>query len=426
MQKKLENRFRAGYACVNLDTPGVFRTCRQSNLTPEKWQELIDSNLKTLREMIRYNHKHQLTLYRISSDLIPFGSADILTFDWAEHFKNQFDELKKLLTGIRFSMHPGQYTVLNSPDDGVVERSIRDLDYHVKVLQLLGATPENKLVLHIGGIYGDKSAAIDRFIRTAGKLSPQILDHLIIENDERLFHIEDLLAISSETGIPVIFDNLHHQINPPPDPQAMAHWIGRAGETWRERDGRPIIHYSEQAPGKRTGAHSDSVSIDSFLQFIATLPEPIDIMLEVKDKNRSAEKIRMVLEGDIRLAEKIWARSKYSVLAKSQPIYQTIRRLLKEKGGSDFLQIARLLEEAASLPSSTGDAVNAAEHVWGYFKDKVTEKERSDFLAKIAQMHEGTLTDYQIRQFLRKMLKKYPHDYLNESYYFNDPLLEQK
>lgn len=412
--------FRAGYACVNLDTPGKYRTCRQINLTPEVWEALIRANLETLREMAVYNRKHRLSLYRISSDLIPFGSAGVLDFDWATHFAAELAELKKLLARTRFSMHPGQYTVLNSPDPGVVSRSILDLEYHVKVLKLLGATRENKLVIHIGGIYGNKAVAMDRFVTTANALAPQIREHLILENDERMYHIADLLEIGQRTGLPVIFDNLHHLMNPPPIQRSTAEWIEAAEDTWQTPDGLQIIHYSEQAPGKRIGAHSETVSIDAFLDFIHGLSHPIDIMLEVKDKNRSAEKIRMVLNRDIRLAEVIWARSKYSVLAKSQPIYQEIRRLLKAKEASDFLKIARLLETAQGLPDSTGDAINAAEHVWGYFKDRVTEKERETFLEAIRRMQAGETTDHQIRQLLLRMLRKYPHPYLEQSYYFDE------
>ena len=180
------------------------------------------------------------------------------------------------------------------------------------------------------------------------------------------------------------------------------------------------VHYSQQNPGKKPGAHSDSIRINHFIEFYEALErEDLDIMLEVKDKNRSAEKIRMVLNKDIRLAEIIWARSKYSVLAKSQPIYQEIRRLLKAKEQSDFLQVARLLEKAQALPQSNGDAINAAEHVWGYFKDRVTVQERETFLKMIHAMQTGEATDLQIRQLLRKMLRKYPHSYLEQSYYFD-------
>lgn len=420
MERNPRSGFRVGYACLNPDVPNIYKTCRQSNLTLEKWHDLIEGNLETLGAMVRYNRKHKLSLYRISSDLIPFGSADVLAYDWAKDFAPVFEKLKALLGRIRFSMHPGQYTVLNSPDPNVVRNAIKDLEYHVRVMELLGATRQNKLVLHIGGVYGDKPAAMDRFAEAASRLDQRIRDHLIIENDERLYTIADVLWISERTGLPVIFDNLHHQINPPPEACSMAQWITRAGATWQEEDGRQIIHYSEQARGKRPGAHSVTVDSRSFLQFIDTLDQPLDIMLEVKDKNRSAEKLQMILQGDVKLAETLWARHKYSVLAKSQPIYREIRMLLKQKDQADLERVAQLFEQAQTLPHSPGDAVNAAEHVWGYFKKQATAKEKDTFRQMLEAGVPDEPSEMKIRSYLKKILKKYPNTYLESSYYFNE------
>ncbi|WP_268402838.1 hypothetical protein [Aerococcus urinaeequi] len=77
---------------------------------------------------------------------------------------------------LRISMHPGQYTLLNALDMDIVERTIADLNYYVTIIELLGGTQANKIVIHIGGIYGDKEAAIERFIDQANQLSDRIKD----------------------------------------------------------------------------------------------------------------------------------------------------------------------------------------------------------------------------------------------------------
>lgn len=412
--------FQAGYACLNLDTDSTFRTCRLSNLTLERWQELILVNLSALKEIIEYNRKYHLPMYRISSDLIPFGSTDVIDFDWASHFKTEFHEISELIGDrMRVSMHPGQYTVLNSPDRNIVDKAIKDLEYHIKVLKLLGATSNNKLVLHIGGVYGDKEAAISRFISEVQQLPSEILDHLVIENDERLFNIEEVIGIGHSAGVPVVFDNLHHEINQPPGNKESAdYWITQAAATWKEKDGRQIIHYSEQAPDKRPGAHSDTVGTEEFFRFLRKIQTPLDIMLEVKDKNRSAEKIQMVLTHDVKLAEKIWAKSKYAVLARSQALYLNIRQILRDKEDADLMRFAMILDESAALPLVPGEAANAAEHVWGYFKEKVTVKEREHFKKLLEDLHSGEAGESQIKAYLLRMLHKYPNDYLSESYYF--------
>ena len=194
---------KIGYACLNLDLDRSFKTCRFTNLTNEKWIELISWNLETLKQMLIYTANHQIQMLRVSSDLIPFATKkkDGVDLDWRNYFKKEFEDLRNSIKQlkIRISFHPGQYTVLNSPKKEVVERAIADLNYHADLLALLGGNQSNKMVIHIGGIYGDKEAAIKRFIQITNQLSNKIRRHLVIENDERLFTIEDVLYISHHT-----------------------------------------------------------------------------------------------------------------------------------------------------------------------------------------------------------------------------------
>lgn len=150
-----------GYACLTIGVPNTnLKSCTAKNANEEKLLELISHNLNSLENIIEYNIKNNIKLFRISSDLIPFGSSPINTLSWWEIFSSQFSEIgKKIKTsGMRVSMHPGQYTVLNSPNIEVVDRAIDDLNYHTKVLDSIGVGSEHKIVLHIGGVYNDKKA----------------------------------------------------------------------------------------------------------------------------------------------------------------------------------------------------------------------------------------------------------------------------
>jgi len=115
----------------------------QRNATPEKLTEVTAHNLEALEKMIDYNLANDIRLYRISSDLIPFGSSPVNALDWPEIHKEAFDRIgaKIRKSGMRVSLHPGQYTVLNSPTEDVVERAILDLEYHTKMLACIGANP---------------------------------------------------------------------------------------------------------------------------------------------------------------------------------------------------------------------------------------------------------------------------------------------
>ena len=166
-----------GYACLNIGTPDTnIRSIMQRNATSEKLMEVTAHNLAALEKIIDYNRKNNIQLFRISSDLIPFGSSPVNTLAWPEIHKEAFDRIGSKIrkSGMRVSLHPGQYTVLNSPTEDVVERAITDLVYHDKILIALGADQTNKIVLHVGGIYGIKKkllSASNRISAAFRKLS---------------------------------------------------------------------------------------------------------------------------------------------------------------------------------------------------------------------------------------------------------------
>ena len=291
---------RIGYACLLVGVEGTtIRTCRLDSATHERMASLVSQNLGTLNLIMDYNHANDIRMFRISSDIIPFGSNKAVSFPWQSLYAEELQALggKAKQCDIRLSMHPGQYTVLNSPHAHVVENAIRDLAYHCDFLDAMGMNATNKIILHIGGIYGDKPAAIERFKSQYVMLDDRIKQHLVIENDDTCYTIEDVLAIGKALKIPVVFDNLHHAINPASASQAIKEWITDCAKTWRKKDGAQKIHYSQQAHGKREGSHSETIDLPAFLRFYKTLPSiDLDIMLEVKDKNVSALKCIQAIE----------------------------------------------------------------------------------------------------------------------------------
>lgn len=269
------------------------KSCIMKNATEERLKELIEYNLSSLDHILDYNIKNGILLFRISSDIIPFGSSPVNSLNWSEIFEQRFirlgDKIKK--SGMRVSMHPGQYTVLNSPNQEIVERAILDLNYHVRFLDSLGLSSEHKIILHIGGVYGNKEEAIERFCNNYLKLEEAVRRRLVIENDDKSYHIKDVLDIGKRIGIPVVFDNLHHNAKPAEENRLLQYWLDECRKTWLPKDGTQKIHYSQQNTDKKAGSHSENIRIDEFLQFISELSnEDLDIMLEVKDKNISAIK----------------------------------------------------------------------------------------------------------------------------------------
>ena len=371
---------RIGYAGVTIGPEDMqMKTCRQSNASEALLAELIFHNLASLDRQIDYNIRNDIRLFRISSDLIPFRSSSVNRIPWWESFEQTLSGIgtKICANGMRVSMHPGQYTVLNSPDPGVVERAVEDLTYHCRVLDGLGLDKQHKIVLHVGGVYQEKEAAIRRFLVRCQALTEDIRNRLVLENDDRSYHTGDVLAIASRSGLPAIYDNLHDQVNPDPAAEGAKEVIRAFGHTWKKEDGPQKIHYSQQDPEKKAGSHSASIAIDAFLDFGVQLPDRnIDVMLEVKDKNLSAVKCILCTQPEA---------------------------------------FYRLVESALREEDNAGSQINAALHVWGYFKKQATAAEQEKFFALVRDVEGGKAKGEVLRKFLWRMTHRYDQPYLKEA-----------
>ena len=137
--------------------------------------------------MVDYNDAAGIGLFRISSDVIPFASHPDVAFPWRSLCEGELSSVGESIrrTGLRVSMHPGQYTVLNSPDADVARRACADVVYHADFLDALGTGPEAKIVLHVGGVYGDREKGLARCAERFRTLPQRAARRIIVENEER-------------------------------------------------------------------------------------------------------------------------------------------------------------------------------------------------------------------------------------------------
>ncbi|WP_217589651.1 UV DNA damage repair endonuclease UvsE [Lentibacillus saliphilus] len=278
---------KIGYACINLSLDKKFRTCRVSTVEKEgidKIKALTIENLKLTKEIIEWNIKHDILFYRITSGIVVLATHPVNTWDWKNDpdvraicsdikaLKEQFD--------LRLSVHPGQYSVLNSPRPDVVERTVEDLVYHADLLELVGGTD---MILHVGGMYGDKKTAIKRLIKHAKALPDYVLNKLRFENDDKIFNLEDALYVAQQLGVPACFDIHHHFCNRAERP--LEELLEGVWATWSDV-GIPKVHISSGKTSETDRRHHDYIFPKDFARLLEYLQEKdVDVMVEAKQKN---------------------------------------------------------------------------------------------------------------------------------------------
>jgi len=268
-----------------------------------------------LRDVIRYLSDSKIRMYRVSSDIAPYA-----THPGMLQFGSQIQECARELAqvgqmaredGIRLSFHAAQHVLLNSPSPDLAAHSIADLTSQATILDVMGLGREAVVVTHLGGIYGDRKASRQRFVQEFRTLPEVARRRLALENDDTRFGVSDTVWVHEQTGIPLVFDNLHHRLNNPCD------WSTREAltaclSTWPP-DVRPKIHYStprsdwlvSQKPGAdqpevrhtRWSYHSDYVNPFEFIDFLRLaqgLPK-FDVMLEVRAKDLALLQLRQDL-----------------------------------------------------------------------------------------------------------------------------------
>jgi UV DNA damage endonuclease len=293
---------KIGYPCINrtIGCKGD-RTFRLKSYSERRLIDTVTNNLDCLSEILKFNVEHTLLFFRITSNLVPFASHPVCQFDWRSYFQDQLAMIGAFIMSheIRISMHPGQYTVLNGMDTKILSRSINELTYHAHVLDALKLNDSAKMQIHVGGTYENKKESMRRFIKRYHDLDDTVKRRLVIENDDRSYTVADCISIHEETGIPVLIDIYHHELNN--SGLTGPETLGEISRTWQHNDGIPMVDYSFHQSDGLKGRHTDSIDMPHFQQFLkASQPYDIDIMLEIKDKETSAIKAVAVSRNDDR------------------------------------------------------------------------------------------------------------------------------
>ncbi len=260
--------------------------------------ELTLANCMDLDRIIDWNILNGYNFFRITSGLAPWKSE----YEWNDlkdifriktHLRSA--GIKAKTHNLRITSHPGPFNVLTSPHPHVVENCVEDLTMHGDVFDMLGLsrTPYNKINIHIGGVYGDKESAMERFCVNFEKLPDSVKSRLTVENDDKasMYSVKDLYeGVYKRIGIPIVFDYHHHKFCTGDLSEQQA--LEMAISTWPEGI-TPATHYSESRSKEynddkiRPQAHSDYV-----YDKIETYGNDIDVMVEAKHKELAVQKYK--------------------------------------------------------------------------------------------------------------------------------------
>ena len=288
---------KIGYACINstLQTAGGITTNRgmRQKTYNEKGldyvSELSLQNCRDLVTIVKWNEEMGIKLFRMSSDLFPWMTLYEFT-DLPDYSK-----IANLLKGVgtlaakydhRLTFHPSHFNALGSPNPVVVEKTIKELNKHSQIMDLIGLTisPYNKINIHVGGAYGDKESTLKRWVENYNKLDYNTRKRLTIENDDKanMYSVKELYeGIYKQCGVPIVFDYYHHKFCTGGLTEQEA--LELAASTWHGIT--PCTHYSESRRKEhldesiKAQAHSDLINGP-----IETYGNDIDVVVEAKHK----------------------------------------------------------------------------------------------------------------------------------------------
>jgi len=260
----------------------------------EKLHSVTEQNLRNTIRILHYNIAHEIEVYRMSSSLIPLAAHPDVEWDFISPFKEYFIEIGRLVKkhGMRVSFHPGQFTLFTSSQKHVTENAIVDMTYHYNMLEAMGLHRDSTINIHIGGAYGNKEAALQRFDDNFPKLHQDIRMRTTLENDDRTYTAEETLKMCERQGTPFVFDYHHHWANS--GDTEFEELLPRIFATWERTGMVPKFHLSSPKSDKMIRAHADYVDPDFAMPFIKALKaygHSSDIMIEAKAKDKAAIKI---------------------------------------------------------------------------------------------------------------------------------------
>ena len=297
---KIKSKINLGLCCINntlrQSKPTIFnsRSCTRASFTVEKAKQLSLQNVKDLIPMIEWNEKNNIKCFRLSSNIYPHFTDTETTSYTIDHTRNDLKKAGDLIKKYkhRVLMHPGQYNQVAAQNEVIFQKTILELDHHASILEAMGIDNNGVLIVHGGGMYGDKIETKKRWVKQYFKLPKRVQNRLVIENCEKCYSLEDVIEISHNItkkggNLPIVFDSHHYEcyslLHPSEIQKSLNELLPLVVQSWKER--KPVMHSSQPGSG-RCGHHSDFITHlpDYFLNIPYKYNKSFDLEIEAKAK----------------------------------------------------------------------------------------------------------------------------------------------
>ena len=302
-----------------LNTGGTTLTWLKNNRTvaEDKMWEVMTKNITNTYNLVKKVSElpPPLRMVRLTSDMMTAYTHN----DWAYFYKKPdvINEMERLFApigelartkNVRLSFHPGQFTVLASESDEIINNSIREFEYHADMARAMGygkQFQDFKINVHISGRKGPQGIK-----DVLGRLSPEARNCITIENDEMSWGLDASLELCDDLAL--VLDIHHHWVKTGEYIDNTDDRIKRVIDSWRGV--RPVIHYSVSREDllsdhcrntrphidtlleagykkQKLRAHSDYYWNDAVNQWAVSHNDWADIMCESKAKNLASIKL---------------------------------------------------------------------------------------------------------------------------------------
>ena len=292
----------------------------------QRLYDIMTHNMQSAYNLVEYVGTLEdpgLHMVRLGSNQLPMYTQPDYAYFWQQpdiklELERGFAKIGKIARelDVRLSFHPGQFCVLASETNDIVERSIEEFEYHVDMARWMGfgqKFQDFKCNVHISGRQGP--AGIKDVL---SRLSPEARNIITIENDENKWGIEASLEL--EKHVALVLDIHHHWVNSGEYIQPNDDRCKRIKDSWRGV--RPALHYSVSredylvdhdpdvlpimesllAQGykkQKLRAHSEYYWNNAVNKWAATFAKDFDIQCESKCKNLASHKFyNNYIKGD--------------------------------------------------------------------------------------------------------------------------------